>query len=300
MNLFSWMLLTAVFPLAFSFTGFAPSSRRTHRQLKGTVERSPSQFHRADPAPRSPGHLAYLKKHNNGDGALVGGSDGGDGGKHPPSCLRREFLGTWGGAIGTVFCFLSRPSPASAVSNPLNLKGSYWETGQLYEKKRDELSLDPDDLIVSLNGMASSLDSLVEVAEEGRMDELSRLLRGGAVSESRLRLAGNALIDSITDDDREYQASELFRVFLLKFDLLDRSVSSAARRSKADGGAVSTLALGAVAPLGAINRISSDSSLGGIGGGDSRFEVIAALGEASKTLREFNSAARDAIRLQGQ
>ena len=41
----------------------------------------------------------------------------------------------------------SSPQRANAIYNPLNLKGSFWETGELYLKKESELPQDPDDLL---------------------------------------------------------------------------------------------------------------------------------------------------------
>ena len=57
------------------------------------------------------------------------------------------------------------------------------------------------------------------------------MLRGGLVSESKIRIAAYALMDSIPEeeDDRLYLANEAFRVFLRRLDVLDAIVEMASR-----------------------------------------------------------------------
>lgn len=191
----------------------------------------------------------------------------------------------------------ANPTSVEAVNNPLNLKGTYWETGKLYKKTDSELPSDPDDLLASLIQAATALASLSDVATDGKFEDLSRLLRGGAVSESRLRLRAYALIDMIENEDKGYLLGDLFRTFLRNFDALDGMVEAAARQSKLDGGFTETLGLAVVSPLSATNdlrRISSEPSLGK----DARINVLAALGGATKALKAFNKAAGDAIQSQ--
>jgi len=214
---------------------------------------------------------------------------------------RRDVVGSAVSAsLGLLAGFGSHPpDPSLAVYNPLNLKGSYWETGELYQKKESSFDLppDPEALLSSMKEMASALESLSTVAEGGEFDELSRALRGGSVSESRLRISGNALIDSILEDDREYVVAERFRLFLNNFDALDAAVTAAARRSSADGGILSTLALSAVAPLSAVNRVATIANEPRMGS-DPRLEVLGSLDAAVKSLRAFIKAAGEAIAAQ--
>jgi len=205
---------------------------------------------------------------------------------------RRQLLGN---SLMTAFWIeLFRPTAAGAVYNPLNLKGSYWETGELYQKKENEIPFERDELIASLKQSEVALDSLTNLVLEGKFDALSKQLRGGAVSESQLRLRAYALIDTIENDAQMYVASDLFRKFLRDFDTLDRTAEAAVRQSKIDGGVVETLGLAVVAPIGAANeiiKITSEQNLGK----DPRINVLAVLGAATKSLHAFNKAAEDAI-----
>lgn len=128
------------------------------------------------------------------------------------------------------------PQSAMAIDNPLNLKGTFWETGQLYEKSNALLTDDPPetaDFIKILETTVESFHSpslLVDAISEGRYGDASRLLRGGLVSESKIRLAAYALIDSLPEDDEnEYLINELFRKFLRYLDVLDAAVEVASR-----------------------------------------------------------------------
>eukprot|EP00568_Trieres_chinensis_P001046 CAMPEP_0183308620 /NCGR_PEP_ID=MMETSP0160_2-20130417/22361_1 /TAXON_ID=2839 ORGANISM="Odontella Sinensis, Strain Grunow 1884" /NCGR_SAMPLE_ID=MMETSP0160_2 /ASSEMBLY_ACC=CAM_ASM_000250 /LENGTH=262 /DNA_ID=CAMNT_0025472481 /DNA_START=36 /DNA_END=824 /DNA_ORIENTATION=- len=185
---------------------------------------------------------------------------------------------------------------AEAVNNPLNLKGSYWETGKLYRKEDNVPPDDPAEILAEFAATATALDSLEGVAEEGRFGDLSRLLRGGAVSESRLRLGGYALVDAIEDDDRSYFAGELLRGFLRDFAYLDAASEAAARRAKIDGGITETMGLAVVSPFGAANelaRVSNEPALGK----DARIAVLIAIGRAATSLRAFNKAAADSLNI---
>jgi len=211
-----------------------------------------------------------------------------------PIVSRRGALGL--GILATCIA-ANRSSAAAAANNPLNLKGTYWETGKLYKKSDTELPSDPDELLTSLLQAAAALESLSDVAVDGKFEDLSRLLRGGAVSESRVRLRAYALIDMIENEDKEYLASDLFRTFLRDFDELDGMVEAAARQAKIDGGFTETLGLAVISPLSATNdlrRLSSEPSLGK----DARINVLGTLGEATKALQAFNKHTGDTIRSQ--
>ena len=212
------------------------------------------------------------------------------------STTRRRMLSCSFMTISLVVVFnpMNSSRRADAMNNPLNLKGSYWETGELYRKSDNELPTDPDELLTSLIEVATTLESLNDIALEGKFGELSRLLRGGAISESKLRLRGYAIIDMIEDEKQEYIASELFRTFLRDFAILDTTVDAATRQSKIDGGLVETVGLAVVSPFSAANevaRISQEPNFGN----DPRINVISALGECTKSLKAFNKLTGDAI-----
>lgn len=158
---------------------------------------------------------------------------------------------------------------AFAIDNPLNLKGTFWETGQLYEKKTTaeailESASDPSDFVPILESMVESFHApvLVDAITEGRFGDASRLLRGGLISESKIRIAANALIDEIPEeeDDKQYLASESFREFIRYFDGLDALMESASR------------------PFG--------------GGEDPRMNALTLLGEVEESLRMFVKIAK--------
>lgn len=166
---------------------------------------------------------------------------------------------------------------ANAIDNPLNLKGTFWETGQLYEKSNSNsvLSDDPPeifDLIKILETMRDAFHSpsvLVDAISEGRYGDASRLLRGGLISESKIRLAAYALIDSLPEDDEnEYLINELFRVFLRYLDVLDAAVEAASRPS-----------LGAV----------------GGSGEDPRIKLLSLLGEVEDKMNLFVVAIKEGL-----
>lgn len=194
----------------------------------------------------------------------------------------------------------SLPQQANAIYNPLNLKGTFWETGELYVKKESELPQDPDDLVPLLRDTLRSLEALESYVLDGKFDDLSRQLRGGSVSESQLRLRGYALLDQLPDESKDtYIAEQTWRVFLNRFANLDATVEAAARQAKIDGGLVETLALTVVAPLGAANevaKIAKEPSMAG----DARITVLASLGSTTKAFKAFLKAADDALNKKGE
>jgi len=215
---------------------------------------------------------------------------------HPWCQSRRETLvGSMSTIIGgtasvvVLLPLLVRPQQAEAVSNPLNLKGTYWETGELYVKKKRELPDDPDDLLPSLSAVASALESLQDLVVEGKWDELLRKLRGGVISESQIRLTGYALLDLLPtaddDDDNDdvvnkkenntnnesnedsnnrrrrqqqlvYLCRDRFQLFLIKLSQLDTLVESTGRQSKVDGGLIETIGLAVISPFRAANQVA--------------------------------------------
>uniref|UniRef100_A0A6U3RKQ5 Uncharacterized protein n=1 Tax=Ditylum brightwellii TaxID=49249 RepID=A0A6U3RKQ5_9STRA len=190
------------------------------------------------------------------------------------------------------------PLIANAVPNPLNLKGSFWETGTLYQKSEVDLPSDPEELLSSLAKIASSMDTLNDVASEGRFGELSRMIRGGVVSESKIRLNAYALIDAIMDDDEGYKLSDLFRRFLRDLEVLDAIVLDADRKSKLDGGVVETLGRAVVSPLSAANEVARISSAEPSFSGDPRMDVLAALGTTTQALKAFINETKKALQAQ--
>lgn len=190
-------------------------------------------------------------------------------------------------------------SPVHAIDNPLNIKGSYWGTGELYQKSDQELSSDPEELLRYLKEQVTALGKLSDVVVEGNWGEVSRLLRSGDISESQIRLQAYALMDQLEDDDQEFWARELFRMFLRSLNAFDRTLEAAARQAKLDGGLTETLGLAVVSPFGAANKIARVSSVPKLGD-DPRLQVLAILDETSKSLQAFNKVAGDAIQSQKQ
>eukprot|EP00578_Thalassiosira_sp_NH16_P008430 CAMPEP_0181115940 /NCGR_PEP_ID=MMETSP1071-20121207/21690_1 /TAXON_ID=35127 /ORGANISM="Thalassiosira sp., Strain NH16" /LENGTH=306 /DNA_ID=CAMNT_0023200161 /DNA_START=149 /DNA_END=1069 /DNA_ORIENTATION=+ len=201
----------------------------------------------------------------------------------PSSTNRRNILAGLLPKTTTAFALtLSLPQSATttavanAIDNPLNLKGTFWETGQLYQKNDATLPGDDDnaEFLSILENAAEALRSpaLIDAISEGNYERASRLLRGGLISESRIRLAANYLIDSIPEENEEsmYRASEGFRIFLRYLDVLDAEVEAASR------------------PL----------SLGkGSGGGmdDPRMKILTRLGEVEDALKSFLKSVRGGL-----
>jgi len=169
---------------------------------------------------------------------------------------RRSFLA---GLVSAATLVSSHSKSATAIDNPLNLKGTFWETGKLYEKSNDPPPDDDGDFLAILENTLEALHSpeLIDSIAEGKYGKTSRLLRGGLVSESKIRIAANALIDSLPEDDEAiYESNESFRVFLRYLDVLDAEVEAASR------------------PL--------------IGGeGDPRMRILTRLGEVEELLKAF-------------
>ena len=162
---------------------------------------------------------------------------------------------------------------STAIDNPLNLKGTFWETGKLYEKSQDGptiLGADSDDLtgdllrVLDESSDAIRSQELAFAVESGLYGKASRLLRGGIISESRLRVSANALMDLIPEEREEYvvSSSEAFRAFITRWDELDAEVEAASRR---------------------------------IRGEDPRMMILTTLGEADGSLVDFAKIVRRAL-----
>ena len=163
--------------------------------------------------------------------------------------------------------------------NPLNLKGTFWETGKLYEKSLPP-DYDNDDFIIILENTISSLHSstLLESISEGQYSQTLRLLRGNLISESQIRLASNALIDLLPEDDESiYKCNESFRIFLRYFDVLDAEVDMASRPFSSSGG-------GGVEGMG----------MGG-NNSDPRMEILTRVGEVEDALKIFVKNIKDGL-----
>ena len=97
----------------------------------------------------------------------------------------------------------------------------------------------------------------------GNYSQTLRLLRGGLISESKIRLSAYALLDLLpedNDDEIVYKCNESFRIFLRYFDILDKEVELASRPS---------------------------FPLGGVGEGDVRIELLTKVGEVEDALKIF-------------
>ena len=212
----------------------------------------------------------------------------------PPRPSRREVMGS----ISAICAALLSPQTAGAVYNPLNLKGSFWETGELYVKKGRDLPDDPDELLPSLVAVAAALESLNDLVLEGRWEDLSRKLRGGVISESQIRLRGYALLDILPDKEDSrlaYICGERFRIFLSKFAQLDAVVEAAARQSKIDGGLVETVGMAVILPFSAADRVAKITNEPTLSS-DPRLNVLNALGETTKAAKAFTRTAEEALK----
>lgn len=178
---------------------------------------------------------------------------------------RKKFL--TGIPTATAFLYAqSSAKKANAIDNPFNLKGTFWETGQLYEKSNTSLPDNETDFISILQNTIDAFHSskLLDTISEGNYSQTLRLLRGGLISESKIRLSAYALIDLLpedNDDEIVYKCNESFRIFLRYFDTLDKEVELASRPSF---------------PLG-----------GGVGEGDVRIELLTRVGEVEDALKIF-------------
>lgn len=127
---------------------------------------------------------------------------------------------------------IATTTPANAIDNPLNLKGTFWETGEIYQKPKTPQPTDESDFLSILENTITALHSptLLNTITQGKYGQTSRLLRGNLISESKIRIAANALIDLLPEDDEAiYKSYESFRVFLRYLDVLDAEVEGASR-----------------------------------------------------------------------
>eukprot|EP00593_Proboscia_inermis_P000755 CAMPEP_0171299992 /NCGR_PEP_ID=MMETSP0816-20121228/8844_1 /TAXON_ID=420281 /ORGANISM="Proboscia inermis, Strain CCAP1064/1" /LENGTH=335 /DNA_ID=CAMNT_0011776223 /DNA_START=58 /DNA_END=1065 /DNA_ORIENTATION=+ len=201
--------------------------------------------------------------------------------------------------INSRFCQAANAAAPSPPPNPLNLKGTFWETGAIYQKS--DVSKDPNELLDELREIAVALKALSEESSDtlSEIETISRRLRGGngsIISESRLRTRAFAVIGLIEDAADSSRVSDLFRAFLVRYDALD----SALLASSGPQGVASSLGLATlVSPLAAYNqavRISESEKQ--FGTGDVRLNVLAAFGEANKSLGFFIKEADKAIEKQ--
>jgi len=235
-------------------------------------------------------------------------------------------------ATAAAFWTAAAPQVADAAVSPLFQSSSYQNGFQqlpsyVYQKKDTAgLSSDPDELLASLKDTVTALKTLADAdaVAEGRFDAVSQLLRGRLVSESQLRLQGYALLDALPGSDNDndddgnasnngktniekkkapawsYVARERFRIFLIKFSVLDDTVEAAARRRQADGGLVETVGMVLLTPFNGANRIAQMSQQNELlgapnAGDDERFAVLAALADATQALQAFTTAAENAL-----
>ena len=144
------------------------------------------------------------------------------------STARRKFL---------IAVLSTTTTTANAIDNPLNLKGTFWETGQIYQKSNTPQPSDESDFLSILENTVDALHSptLLNSITEGKYGQASRLLRGNLISESKIRIAANALIDLLPeDDDAIFKSDESFRMFLRYLDALDAEVEVASRSFRGD------------------------------------------------------------------
>lgn len=199
-------------------------------------------------------------------------------------------------------------STSSPPSNPLNLKGSFWETGELYDKsKLQPVSYEPEDILQYLQYQVKTLKSLEDYVVDGNFSQLSKLLRGGVMSETQLRKQSYALVDQLPDEDENpntYLASDALRVFLNSWDNLDRLVDGASKNNI--GGVAETLGLALVSPYNAANQVARIASSTGSGsssgasslqGNDARILVLDALNVTTKNLEQFITLSKKALSL---
>ena len=177
---------------------------------------------------------------------------------------RRQFLQSSVAILLTgLSTFPKRSSAAAPPNNPLNLKGSFWETGELYDKsKQQPLSFEPDDILEYLQTQVKVLKSLESLVIDGNYSQLSKSLRGGMMSETTLRKQGYALVDLMDDettDNNAFLASDALRMFFNSWDSLDRTVDGASKSSV--GGVAETLGLAVLSPYNAANQIARISSV---------------------------------------
>ena len=103
--------------------------------------------------------------------------------------------------LGLPMSFVALPAVGAKPYNPLNLKGQYWETGNMVYTKP---SLTPEtaerDARSDLSATLETLRAARRDAENGDADAVLAKLRDGDVSERTIRVAANKLINA---SDRE-------------------------------------------------------------------------------------------------
>jgi len=156
--------------------------------------------------------------------------------------------------------------------NPLNLKGTYWETGSMIYTKPNTSALEDGDFLSILENTITALssDELLNSISEGNYSTTLRLIRGRLISESQIRLSANALLDLLPEDDPSiYKSRESFRVFLRYLDLLDDEVEMASRPQLGNGGLL---------------------------GDDPRIEILSRVSETEDALRVFVKNIKDGLK----
>ena len=195
------------------------------------------------------------------------------------SIRRRNFLI---GLTSSTSILLSNTQSANAIStannndkklpwNPLNLKGTYWETGSMIYTKPNTSSLENGDFLSILDNtiVALSSDELLNSISEGNYSTTLRMIRGRLISESQIRLSANALLDLLPEDDPSvYKSNESFRIFLRYLELLDGEVEMASRPQLGGGNGL---------------------------GDDPRIEILSRVGETEDALRVFVKNIKDGL-----
>ena len=142
----------------------------------------------------------------------------------------------------------------------------------IYTKPNNSAVEDGDFLSILENTITSlSSDELLNSISEGNYSNTLRLIRGRLISESQIRLASNALLDLLPEDDPSiYKSQESFRVFLRYLDLLDGEVEMASR-------------------LG-IPQLGNNGL-----GDDPRIDILTRVGETEDALRVFVKNIKDGL-----
>ena len=183
------------------------------------------------------------------------------------------------------------------TGNPFTLRGQFWETGKPYKASDKESLAEASDqyLLEGLQDAARRLKSLDALAEDGQFGEITSALRGGQISEPRIRMSARILLEREEDDQIETRAQAIFSGFTVAFDKLDEAVITASRR--APGGFTGTLGMAVISPFqaaGEVARVASASP------GDDRIEVLGALGETVSRLNELCRALGVGVEARGR
>ena len=198
-------------------------------------------------------------------------------------CCRRSFVLSTIGSLSIV----PTPNDAAAAErsqNPLTLRGSFWETGKLYQatNMREYDEKEDQELLRTLEDAAVALKSLDDLAEDGKFDALSAALRGAVVSEPEIRSSVRVLLDREEDDAIETRGQAAYSRFTRLYDILDNRVITAAR--KTPGGSLGSLGMAVISPFqvaGEVARVAVVSP------GDDRIELISEIGETASSLKEL-------------